>query len=189
MKINELPESVSIADKPVSKPKGLCAGRRAFGFAGTSGHGKTTLVEEVVAQLIFEGFSVSAVKHVHDGFDLDKPGKDSYRMRTAGCKEVMLVGDKRWGLMREFRDQREPELDALIPQMSHVDIVLVEGFRASPVPKIEVFRPSLGRAQRWPDDSTIVAVASDERLDIPLPVLDMNDATQVAEFIRRYVGL
>lgn len=189
MKIHELPDDALVADAMVIKPSPICAGRRAFGFAGTSGHGKTTLVEEVVAHLIFDGLCVSALKHAHDGFDLDQPGKDSYRMRTAGCKEVMLVSNKRWALLRELGNEPEPSLEFLISQIGPVDIVLVEGFRASPIPKIEVYRPSLGRAPRWHDDPTIVAVATDEDLDIRLPVLDMNDPSLVARFIRGYAGL
>jgi molybdopterin-guanine dinucleotide biosynthesis adapter protein len=189
MKINELPQYLSVIETANGSPSPLCAGRRVFGFAGTSGHGKTTLVEEVVAHLIVDGYRVSALKHVHDGFDMDQPGKDSYRMREAGCKEVMLVSDKRWALMRELGSDPEPSLDALVSQMGPVDIVLVEGFRASQIPKIEVFRPSLGKAPRWPGDQTIVAVATDESLDIPLQVLDMNDTMRVAAFVRHHVGL
>ncbi|HWQ39947.1 MAG TPA: molybdopterin-guanine dinucleotide biosynthesis protein B [Burkholderiales bacterium] len=187
MKIDELP----LETLPLSRGRNLVsprdAGRRAFGFTGQSGNGKTSLLEKVIEHLILDGFTISAIKHAHHGFDIDKPGKDSYRMREAGCNEVMLVGDQRWVLMREFRRQPEPDLGMLLSRMEPVDLVLVEGFRDSPIPKIEVFRSSLGKAPLWPNNATIVAVASDESLDIDLPLLDLNDPRQIADFVRRYV--
>lgn len=181
-----MPEGTSVADGSHG-PVAMCSGRRVFGVTGNAGQGKTSLVEDVIAQLILEGLSVSAIKHAHDGFDMDIPGKDSYRMRDAGCSEVMLVGDARWALMREYRNRPEPELEALVARMAPVDIVIVEGFRNSSIPKIEVFRPALGREPRWPGNPTIVAVATDAAVKASIPVLDLNDSAGVAAFIRRYV--
>jgi molybdopterin-guanine dinucleotide biosynthesis protein B len=184
MKVNELPVELIPAARRRPSLSPRYAGRCAFGFAGASGNGKTTLLEKVIAHLIVDGYSVSAIKHVRSGFDIDKPGKDSYRMREAGCGEVMLVGDERWVLMREYRSSPALELDEVLLRMEPVDIVLVEGFRDSPIPKIEVYRPSHGKPPLWPDNPSIVAVASDERLDIGLPVLDLADSRKVADFVK-----
>jgi len=182
VKINELPPGSLPAYRGRTSP--LLAGKGAFGFAGTSGNGKTTVLEKVIAHLILDGLTVSAIKHAHHGFDIDKPGKDSYRMREAGCGEVMLVGDQRWVLMREFREELAPDLDTLLLRMQPVDIVLVEGFRDSPIPKIEMYRPSHGKPPLWPDNPSVVAVASDERLDIGLPVFDLADSRRIADFVK-----
>jgi len=183
MKVNEFPVELLFAPGRRSSPSPCYAGRCAFGFSGASGNGKTTLLEKVIAHLIVDGLSVSAIKHVRSGFDIDKPGKDSHRMREAGCGEVMLVGDNRWVLMREYRTGPEPDLEELFSRMEPVDIVLIEGFRDSPIPKIEVYRPSHGKPPLWPDNPSIVAVASDERLDIGLPVLDLADS-RIADFVK-----
>lgn len=110
-------------------------------------------------------------------------------MREAGGSAVMLVGNARWALMREYRGHQEPELESLIARMAPADIILVEGFHASSIPKIEVFRPGLGRGPRWPGDPTIVAIASNEAMSAPLPALDLNDSSQIAKFIRRYAAM
>ena len=160
-----------------------------FGFVGRSGAGKTTLILDVVACLRRDGFTVSAIKRAHDGFDLDRPGKDSWRFREAGCGEVMMVGDRRWALLHENADAPEPEPLALAQRMAHVDVVLFEGFRSAPIPMIEVFRPSLGRPMLWPTCPSVVAVATDGTVDCPLPVLDLGTPQAVAQFVLDRVGL
>ena len=156
---------------------------RLFGIAGASGSGKTTLIEKLVRSIIERGLTVSAVKHAHKGFDIDRPGKDSHRMRQAGCRETLLVGDARWVLMHELRAEAQPTLAHLLARMEPVDLVLIEGFRSSAVPKLEVFRPCLAREPMWPQNPSIIAVASDEPIDSPLPVLALNDEAGIVQFV------
>ena len=163
--------------------------KKVFGLTGSSDSGKTTLVEDLISHFRRDGYSVSAIKHAHEGFDIDRPGKDSYRMREAGAQEVFLIGDKRWVLMREYADEGEPSIEGAIERMAPCDLVLVEGFKRSIVPKLEVFRPSTGRPPVWPDESSIVAVASDEEFRCPLPVLPLIQIDLIAKFIRDYLRL
>ncbi|WP_018411328.1 molybdopterin-guanine dinucleotide biosynthesis protein B [Methyloversatilis thermotolerans] len=161
---------------------------KVFGFAGYSGAGKTTLIERLIPLFIDEGLTVSLIKHAHEGFDIDRPGKDSYRLREAGCREVMLVSGRRWVLMHELRDRPEPTLDEQMAVMGDCDLLLVEGYKVSPIPKLEVHRPSYGRPLLYPDNPHVVAVASDEAMELPLPRLDLNDVPAVAGFILRFHG-
>jgi molybdopterin-guanine dinucleotide biosynthesis adapter protein len=160
-----------------------------FGFIGRSGAGKTSLILEVIAGLRRRGLAVSAIKRGHDGIDLDQPGKDSWRMREAGCSEVIIASDRRFALLHEYRDQPEASPVDLARRMSGVDVVLLEGFRAAPVPMIEVFRPSLGRPALWRDVPQVVAVATDGAVDCPLPVLDLRLPEDVTGFVGRHLGL
>jgi molybdopterin-guanine dinucleotide biosynthesis adapter protein len=162
---------------------------KIFGLAGWSGSGKTTLMTALIPELIAKGVSVSTVKHAHHAFDIDQPGKDSWRHRAAGAVEVMVASERRWALMHELRDAPEPELEALVAQMSPVDLVLVEGFKRHSHPKLEIYRPSVGKPPLHPDDPDIVAIASDESLpEAPLPVLPLADAAAVARFILDHLG-
>lgn len=154
-----------------------------LGFIGRSGAGKTTIITDVIESLRIDGFSVSAIKRAHDGFDLDQPGKDSWRLREAGCREVMLVGDRRWALLREYRNEPEPDPLALAERMCGVDIVLFEGFRGAPIPMIEVYRPALALPMLWPAFPSVVALATDGDVDCPLPVLDLRAPQNVVDFI------
>jgi len=154
-----------------------------FGFVGRSGAGKTTIITDVIDCLRVDGFTVSAIKRAHDGFDLDQPGKDSWRLREAGCREVMLVGDRRWALMREYDHEPEPDPLALAERMDAVDIVLFEGFRNAPIPMIEVHRPALGRPMLWRSCPSVIAVAADGTVDCPLPILDLADQQGIADFL------
>ena len=134
--------------------------------------------------LVEMGLSVSTMKHAHHGFDIDTPGKDSHRHRMAGATEVMMASSQRWALQHELRSVPEPTIEDLALHMTPVDLLLIEGFKTHPHPKIEVFRPSVGAPPLFVDDSTIVAVASDAELaDAQVPVLDIDDAPAVAEFI------
>lgn len=162
---------------------------KVFGFTGYSGSGKTTLIEALIPRFVLEGLRVSVIKHAHSGFDIDRPGKDSYRLREAGCSEVLLTSDRRWVLMHEQRDDPELTLAQQIALLSPCDLALVEGYKSSDVPKLEVHRPSYGRPLIFPDNPSIVAVASDGPLEIPLPLLDLNAPDDVAAFVLRYVGL
>jgi molybdopterin-guanine dinucleotide biosynthesis adapter protein len=163
---------------------------RIFGFAGWSGSGKTTLMTALIPELLARGVSVSTVKHAHHDFDIDQPGKDSWRHRQAGAREVMVASAQRWALMHELREAPEPSLDRLLERMSPVDLVLVEGFKRHPHPKIEISRSALGKPPLYPDDPSVVAVASDERLPgLPLPWLPLSDPATVARFIIDHRGL
>jgi molybdopterin-guanine dinucleotide biosynthesis adapter protein len=163
---------------------------RIFGLAGWSGSGKTTLMTALIPKLVSRGLSVSTIKHAHHSFDVDQPGKDSWRHRQAGAREVMVVSDRRWALMHELRDEPEPGLDQLLPRITPVDLLLVEGFKRHAHPKIEVHRPSLGKPLLHPDDPFVVAVASDEDLPgLALPLLPLGDAGMIADFILCYDGV
>jgi molybdopterin-guanine dinucleotide biosynthesis protein B len=159
---------------------------RMLGFIGSSGSGKTELVTRILPLLRGHDLRVSAVKHAHHGFDIDKPGKDSFRYREAGAEEVMLVADGRWALLRE--ETEEVSLEALVRRMAPVDLVLVEGFKLAQIPKIEVYRPSLGKPAFFHDDPGIVAVVCDEDIETGGRVLlPLNDPEKVVEFILAYV--
>jgi molybdopterin-guanine dinucleotide biosynthesis adapter protein len=162
---------------------------RIFGLCGWSGSGKTTLMAAIIPELIVRGITVSTVKHAHHAFDLDQPGKDSWRHREAGANEVMITSGRRWALLHELRGHAEPPLDELVAKMAPVDLLLVEGFKLHPHPKVEIYRPSLGKPVRYSDDPFVVAVASDEALPRPpLPWLPLSDLATVARFILNHDG-
>ena len=156
---------------------------RVFGLAGWSGSGKTTLLTKLIPELIARGITVSTIKHAHHEFDIDKPGKDSWLHRQAGATEVMVASSRRFALMHELRDNPEPSLDELLARMAPVDLLLVEGFKTHAHPKLEIHRPSVGKPFLYPDDPHIVAVASDEAITVPLPVLPLADAKGIADLI------
>jgi molybdopterin-guanine dinucleotide biosynthesis adapter protein len=163
---------------------------RIFGFAGWSGSGKTTLLTALIPQLMARGLTVSTIKHAHHEFDIDRPGKDSWRHRQAGAHEVMISSARRWALMHELRGAvPEPALDELVAHMSPVDLLLVEGFKRHPHPKIEVHRPSLNKPLLYPDDPDIVAIAADEPMAAPIPLLPLGDAGAVAAFMLDHLGI
>ncbi|MFN4090526.1 MAG: molybdopterin-guanine dinucleotide biosynthesis protein B [Alphaproteobacteria bacterium] len=163
---------------------------KVFGLAGWSGSGKTTLLVRLLPILARHGIAVSTVKHAHHDFDIDRPGKDSYRHREAGAVEVMVASGHRWALMREHRAVPEPTLGDLLARMTPVDLVIVEGFKFDPHPKLEVHRPALAKPLICDGDRHVVAVASDAPLaGIGLPVLDLDDAEGIAGFIAAHCGL
>jgi molybdopterin-guanine dinucleotide biosynthesis protein B len=161
---------------------------RVVGFTGWSGSGKTTLLTAVLPHLAARGLRIATVKHAHHEFDLDQPGKDSWRHRAAGAREVLIASGRRWALLHE-NEGPEPDLDALLARLSPADLVLVEGFKSSPYPKLEVHRPSLGGAPIWPGRADIVAVASDETLaHCPRPVLPLGDPACIAGWIVAFLA-
>lgn len=162
---------------------------KVIGFAGWSGSGKTTLVEQVIGLLEARGLIVSLIKHAHHDFDIDYPGKDSWRHRHAGCREVLVTGGKRWAVMHELRGRDELSLNEALAQLSPCDLVLVEGFKRQPIPKIEIYRAEIGKPLLFPDDPNIIAVASDVPQPTALPQLDLNDPAAVAGFILKTTGL
>ncbi|MCB1938812.1 MAG: molybdopterin-guanine dinucleotide biosynthesis protein B [Rhodocyclaceae bacterium] len=159
---------------------------KVFGIAGFSGSGKTTLIEKLIPAIRARGLRVSVIKHAHHGFDLDRPGKDSWRHREAGASEVLMLSGQRWVLMHELRGAAEPTLAAQLAILSPCDLVLIEGFKAAPVPKVEVFRPANGKPPLWPENPHVVAVATDAAIDTALPMLDVNDPAAIADFILDY---
>jgi molybdopterin-guanine dinucleotide biosynthesis protein B len=162
---------------------------RILGLAGWSGSGKTTLLTGLIPELTTRGLSVSTIKHAHHEFDIDRPGKDSWHHRQAGAHEVLISSSRRWALMHELRGAPEPTLDELATRLSPVDLLLVEGFRHDPHPKIEVHRPSLGKPLLFPEDRHIVAIAADEALAAPIPLLPLGDPGAIADFIVDHFGL
>lgn len=163
---------------------------KTFGLVGWSGSGKTTLMEHLIPELTGRGLSVSTMKHTHHKFEIDKPGKDSFKHRMAGATQVAVLSSARWALVHELRGAPEPNVDEMIAKMAPVDLVLIEGFKTHAHPKVEVFRPSIREAMLQPDDDTVVAVATDEDLNgVSVPLLDLNDVAQVADFIIDYCGL
>ena len=165
---------------------------KVFGIAGYSGSGKTTLLEKLLPRLLALGLRVSVIKHTHHAFDIDQPGKDSYRHRAAGASEVLIASGTRWVLMNELRDAPEPTLEEYLAHFSPCDLVLLEGFKQEAIPKLEVYRPANGTPPLWPDNPHVVAVACDFSdhdatalfpVDFSLPVFDLNDADAIVCFI------
>lgn len=160
---------------------------KVFGFAGYSGAGKTTLIEKLLPLFTARGLTVSLIKQTHHDFDIDQPGKDSWRHRQAGCREVMVSSGQRWSLTRELRGAPEATLDELLAHLGPCDLVLVEGFKRARIPKIEVRRTVIAAPLLHLNDPDIVAVATDAPLDTALPQLDINDPHAVADFIAAQV--
>ena len=161
-----------------------------IGFAAYSGTGKTTLLRQLIPLLRDQGLRPGVIKHAHHQVEFDVPGKDSYVLRKAGADQVLLASDRRWALMGELAEPKEPELPVLLQRMdlNGLDLVLVEGFRHLAFPKIELHRPSLGKPLLCEQDQTIIAVATDEAVDLPrsLPRLDINDVEAIADFVGDY---
>jgi molybdopterin-guanine dinucleotide biosynthesis adapter protein len=156
-----------------------------IGFAGWSGSGKTTLITRLIPVLTARGISVSTIKHAHHGFDIDKPGKDSYAHRSAGATEVLVTSGNRWALIHELRGYPEPDLGELLAKLAPVDLVLIEGFKRTTSIKIEVYRPSLGKPLIYPADRSVVAVAVDMPVPLPttIPTLALDDVEAIADFV------
>ena len=157
---------------------------RLIGLAGWSGAGKTTLLEKLIPELVKRGVSVSTMKHAHHNFDLDKPGKDSWVHRQAGATEVLIASENRFALMHELRGAPEPKLADLVSKLSPVDLVIVEGFKRGPHPKIEIWRAANKKPFLHPDDPAIRAIAADEPLkDLPIPVVNLDDIGAIANIV------
>jgi molybdopterin-guanine dinucleotide biosynthesis protein B len=163
---------------------------KVYGVIGWKNSGKTSLMERLVAEITGRGLAVSTVKHVHHDVDLDQPGKDTYRHRAAGAREVVLASARRYAILVEHRDAPEPDLAAVLARLAPVDLVLVEGYKRDAHPKIEVFRAETGQALIQPGDPLVRAVATDAPLPpLAVPVLDLNDTAAVADFVLRETGL
>src|SRR3954470_10824945 len=134
---------------------------KVIGIAGFSGSGKTTLIEKMIPLLVRSGLRVSLIKHAHHEFDVDQPGKDSWRHRQAGCTEVLVSSSNRWALMHELRGAPEPSLQDQLKHLTACDLVIVEGYKAEPIAKIEVHRRDGRTPLLYPKDRNVVAVATD----------------------------
>ena len=157
-------------------------------FVAFSGTGKTTLIEQLIPLLRDQGIRLGLIKHSHHHFDIDQPGKDSFRFRKAGAEQVMVASKHRWALITEHADDRpEPDLHDLLGHLDHsrLDLVLVEGFKHEAIAKIELHRPSLGKPLLFPEDRSIIAIATDAGLDVvtDLPLLDINQPQSIANFV------
>lgn len=161
---------------------------RVYGVIGWKNSGKTSLMERLVAEITGRGFSVSTVKHVHHDVDLDHSGKDTWRHRAAGASEVVLASAHRFAILREHRGP-EPDLSEVLARLAPVDLVLVEGYKRDAHRKVEVWRRETGHDLIQTHDPLVRAVATDEALSLPVPVLDLNDTKAVADFILAEVGL
>jgi len=158
---------------------------KVIGLAGWSGAGKTTLLTRLIPLLREQGLRVSVIKHAHHKFDVDMPGKDSWRHRKAGAEEVLVCSGLRWALMHELRGAREPHLTELLKKLSRVDLVIVEGYRSEPHRKIEVHRAANGKPLLFPDDPAIAGIVSDVAVKTDLPTAHLDDTTAVAAMMRR----
>ena len=162
-----------------------------LGFCAYSGTGKTTLLKLLIPVLNRNGLKIGLIKHAHHQFDIDQPGKDSYELRKAGACEIMVASAKRWALVHESPGKKEdPSLEELLPHLSlsELDLVLVEGFKHEPLAKIELHRPSLRKSLLYPNDSAIIALATDvpPGKKIQLPVLDLNNIDEIADYIKEH---
>ncbi|MBO6852159.1 MAG: molybdopterin-guanine dinucleotide biosynthesis protein B [Marivivens sp.] len=163
---------------------------RVYGVTGWKNTGKTGLVERLVTEISARGFSVSTLKHAHHATEIDQPGRDSYRHREAGAQEVLVASPNRWALMHELRGTDEPPMEELLAKMSPVDLVIIEGYKRGPHPKVETHRTQAGRDLLAPENPTIRAVASDSAHDgLSVPVFDLDDTSAIADFILAEVGL
>lgn len=165
---------------------------KVFGFAGWSGSGKTTLIEKLVPLLAREGRRISLIKHAHHEFDVDQPGKDSWRHRKAGCAEVLVTSSQRWALMHELGEKPELTLPEALARLSPCELVLVEGFKRAAIPKLEIHRTIVGKPLLHPVDPNIVGLATDapdEFTGSPLSVLDLSNVPAICAFVLAHCAM
>lgn len=162
---------------------------KVFGISGRSGSGKTSLIIRLIPWFRARGLSVSTVKQAHEGFDVDRKGKDTYEHREAGAAEVMIASSRRWALMHEHRDEPEYSMEQLLARLSPVDLLLVEGFRKWSHPRLEVWRPEVGKDPFWPEDPHVAALACNVPVpECPLPQVALDDTEAVGRLILAEVG-
>jgi molybdopterin-guanine dinucleotide biosynthesis protein B len=162
---------------------------RVIGLAGWSGAGKTTLLVKAIPRLTARGLRVSTLKHAHHSFEVDQPGKDSYEHRAAGATEVLVGAASRWALVHELRGEQEPDLRALLRRLSPVDVVVIEGYKREPHPKLEVHRAVLGKPLLHPDDPNIMAIVADGPLpQAKVPVIPLDDVEQIVDAMLKHAA-
>ncbi len=163
---------------------------KIYGVVGWKNSGKTTLVERLVTEITARGLTVSTVKHAHHTFDVDQEGKDSFRHRSAGAREVLLASRNRWALMHEMHDDTEPSLSELLQKLSSVDLVLIEGYKRDSHAKLEAHRAETKQGLLASKDQTVSAVASNYVVaGLSVPQFDLDDVTGIASYILKEVGL
>ena len=163
---------------------------RIIGLAGWSGSGKTTLLTKVLPRIVARGFRVSTVKHAHHAFEVDQPGKDSHTHRLAGATEVLVASERRFALIHELRQESEPRLPDLLAKLAPVDLVIVEGYKREPHPKLEVFRDAVGKPLLHPDDPHIVAIASDVALPhAKVPRVRLDDTGAIIDLLLAHAAV
>jgi molybdopterin-guanine dinucleotide biosynthesis adapter protein len=158
-------------------------GMNVIGLAGWSGAGKTTLLTRVIPYWLTQGLRVSVIKHAHHDFDVDIPGKDSWVHRQSGATEVLVSSARRWALMHELRGASEPSLAELLGKMARVDLVVIEGFKREPLPKIEVHRKANGKPWLFAGDPGIVGIATDVAVETGLPTAHLDDVAAIAAML------
>lgn len=158
---------------------------KVIGLAGWSGAGKTSLISKLLPALVAQGLRVSTIKHAHHAFDLDKPGKDSWVHRQSGASEVLIASGRRWALMHELRDEAEPALLDLLDRLARTDLVLVEGFKSEPYPKIEIHRVANGKPALFPHDPCIVGLVTDGAVASEIPTAGLNDVRAITAMVLR----
>lgn len=164
--------------------------RKCFGIAGWKNSGKTSLVAGLVQEITSRGLAVSTIKHAHHAFDLDQPGSDSFKHREAGARETVLVSSNRWAIQHELNGSREPTFTEMLENLSPCDLVLAEGYKREPIPKIEILGPDNTQELLWPQDENVVALASDQPDEgCELPKFRRDQITEIANFILKFHGI
>ncbi|MGV1756411.1 molybdopterin-guanine dinucleotide biosynthesis protein B [Rhizobium sp. A22-96] len=165
---------------------------KIFGIAGWKNSGKTGLAVRLVTEFTRRGYRISTIKHAHHDFDIDKVGADSFRHREAGAHEVTIVSGTRYAIMHELRGAPEPSFEEILARLAPCDLVLIEGYKREPIPKVEARRLEAAKREPLaPQDQHIVAIAADHAVEDAgsLPVFDLNDTLAIADFIAATVGL
>lgn len=164
--------------------------QRVFGVTGWKNSGKTTLVCRLVEEVASRGFSVSTIKHAHHSFEIDHEGRDSHKHRMAGASEVAISSANRWAIVHELRGKAEPSLEEMLTRLSPVDLVIIEGYKREPHPKIECRRiEARSQEEIFAEDGSVVALATDMQAHAPIPVFEIDDINSIADFVLDYVGL
>ena len=164
-----------------------------IGLSAFSGSGKTTLLEKLIPILKSRGIRIAVIKHAHHSFDIDHPKKDSYKIRKSGAQQILITSQKRWAMVYEHEnEENELTLEQALENLSvkTIDLIIVEGFKNAPIPKIEVHRPSIGKPLIAAKDQHVIAIATDqpEKLNTSLPLLDLNQAAMIADYIEQFMG-